>query len=278
MWLFFVCSFATLYYFCKFLLNTIKMKEQKFIAAFIIMMIFNQALIGQVVNIEKKRKDNANGFQGKIALGFHFLDNGKKVMQFTNAIDLQYKTGAHTILLINDLSLMTVDEESIVNSGFQHLRYNYTIRDSSFLTLEALGQHQYNPIKLLAQRFVVGAGPRFRLINTENIRLFIASPILYEYEKLSDTYATITRLFRLDIYLALSWQINQYFKISSISYYQPDLENFADYRISSETIFTFKVTDKLEFNTGFEANYDSDPPENIQKLFYYWRNKLSYSF
>jgi len=260
------------------MINIIKMKERKLIAIIITIMICSQTLLGQVVNIEKKRKEDANGFQGNIGLGFHFLDNGTKVVQFTNDIDLQYKTGAHTILLINDLSLMTVDDESIVNSGFQHLRYNYTIKDSSFFTLEALGQHQYNPIKLLVQRFIVGAGPRFRLINTENIQLFIAFPVFYEYEKLSDSNTTVTKLWRLDSYFAFDWQINKHLKIGSISYYQPALTNFMDYRISSETIFTFKITDKLEFNTGFEATYDSDPPEDIQKLFYYWQNKLSYSF
>ena len=254
------------------------MKRLKFIAVLMVIFMHSHGLISQVVNIEKKRKGNSDGFQGKISLGFHFFDNGKQVMQFTNAIDLQYKKRGHTVLLINDLALMTIDDESIVNSGFQHLRYNYTIKDSSFFTLEALGQHQYNPIKLLAQRFVVGAGPRFRIINTEKVNFFIASPVLYEYEKLSDSAATITRLLRLDAYLALRWQINEHFKIGSISYYQPSFINFNDYRISSETIFSFKITDKLEFNSGFEATYDSDPPDGIQNLFYYWRNKLSYSF
>ena len=127
------------------------MKREKIVILTILLLI-SQGIIGQVVNIEKKRKAGNDGFQGIVGLGFELLDNGKKVMVFTNNIDLQYKTGAHTFLLINDLSLMTVDDESIVNSGFQHLRYNYTIKDSSFLTLEILGQHQYNPIKLLSNQ------------------------------------------------------------------------------------------------------------------------------
>ncbi len=244
----------------------------------LIVILSSQLLIGQVVNIEKKRKKDAEGFQGRIELGFHFIDNGKKIMQFTNDIDLQYKKGAHTILLLNNLSLMTVDDENLVNSGFQHLRYNYTVKDSSFLTLELLGQHQYNPIKLLAQRFIAGAGPRFRLVNKEKVALVIGAPVLYEYERLSDSTETVTRLWRLDGYVAFRWQINKNFRIGTISYYQPAFEDFSDYRISSETEFSFKISDKLEFVTGFEATYDSQPPLEIQQLFYYWRNKLSYSF
>jgi putative salt-induced outer membrane protein YdiY len=244
----------------------------------IILILISKGINGQVVNIEKKRKASTDGFQGVIGIGFQLLDNGKKVMQFTNNIDLQYKTGAHTILLINDLSLMTIDDESIVNSGFQHIRYNYTIKDSSFLTLEILGQHQYNPIKLLSQRLIAGIGPRFRLSNTEKAMFYLGSPVLYEYEKLSDINTSITELIRLDMYASISMQLTKHLKLNSITYYQPDIKRFADFRISSETIFTFKITDKLEFNTGFEATYDSEPPDDIQQLFYYWRNKLSYSF
>ncbi|MCF6241347.1 MAG: DUF481 domain-containing protein [Bacteroidales bacterium] len=240
--------------------------------------IFWQSVDAQVVNVEKKRKGDKEGFQGKIGLGFQLLDNGKSVMQFNNNIDLQYRKGAHLILLLNDLNMMRVDDENIVNSGFQHLRYNYTIKDSSFLQIDAFGQSQYNSIKLLTQRFVAGLGPRFRLLNTDQARVYIGAPVMYEYEKLSDSLTTITRFIRLDVYASISWDITQSLKLKSITYYQPHISRFVDYRISSETIFSFKITDKLAFNTGFEATYDSEPPEDIQKLFYYWRNKLSFLF
>jgi len=235
----------------------------------------------QVVNVEKKRKGDDDGFLGKIGLGFQLLDNGSKVMQFSNNIDLQYKKGAHLILLLNDLNLMSVDNDNIVNSGFQHLRYNYTVKDSSFLQIEAFGQSQYNPIKLLTQRFVTGLGPRFRLLNSKKAKIYIAAPAMpamYEYEKLSDSLTTITRFVRLDLYASISWDITETLTLKSITYYQPHVSRFVDYRISSETNFSFKITDKLAFNTGFEATYDSEPPEDIQQLFYYWRNKLTFSF
>ncbi len=254
------------------------MEYKKILLTSIIFLILSSVINSQVVNIEKKRKDNAEGFLGAIGLGFHLLDNGSKVIQFTNDIDIQYRTGAHTILLINDLSLMSVDDENIINSGFQHLRYNYTIRDSSFFTFEALAQHQYNPIKLLARRFVLGAGPRFRIVDMKKVSLYMASPVFYEHESLSDSLSSSSKIWRLDAYITFKWQINENLKFGSITYYQPDFRDFRDYRISSESALTFKITDKLEFNTGYEASYDSDPPENIQKLFYYWRNKLSYSF
>lgn len=248
------------------------------IVPILLFLFFWQNINGQVVNVEKKRKGEDEGFQGKIGFGFQLLDNGKNVMQFNNNIDLQYKNGAHLFLLLNDLNMMRIDDENIVNSGFQHLRYNYTLKDSSFLQIDAFGQSQYNPIKLLSQRFVVGLGPRLRLLNHNEAKIYIASPVMYEYEKLSDSLTSISRFIRLDLYASITWDISESLTMRSITYYQPHISRFIDYRISSETIFSFKITDKLEFNTGFEATYDSEPPEDIQKLFYYWRNKLSFSF
>ena len=240
--------------------------------------LINSSVYGQVVNVEKKRKIETNGFQGTMTVGFEMFDNGSNIMQFNNTIDLQYKKNAHTLLLLNNLNFMRIDEENIMNSGFQHLRYNYTLKDSSFLTFELFGQHQYNPIKLLTQRLIAGMGPRFKLFDTPKAQIFVATPVMYEYEKLSDSLTSITRLIRLDFYTSIRWQLSKTLKMKSITYYQPHLSNFADYRISSETLFSFKITNKMAFSTGFEAIFDSDPPEDIQKLFYYWRNKLSYSF
>ncbi len=251
---------------------------KRIIINIITLLLISSNLNAQVVNVEKKRKGDQEGFQGKISLGFQILDNGKSVMQLSNNIDLQYRKGSHLILLLNDLNMMRVDDENIVNSGFQHLRYNYTIKDSSFFQLEAFGQSQYNPIKLLSQRIVAGFGPRFRLLNHPKAKIYFATPAMYEYEKLSDSLTTITRFIRLDIYASINWEITETLKIKSITYYQPHVSRFKDYRIASETVFSFKISDKLAFNTGFEATFDSEPPEDIQRLFYYWRNKLTFAF
>ncbi|NJO87617.1 MAG: hypothetical protein HC831_00640 [Chloroflexia bacterium] len=114
---------------------------------FILFFVLVPSISAQVVNIEKKRKGDKDGFAGALSFGINLMDNGKNISQFQNNIDLQYKNEASTFILLNDLNLIRVDEDDLVNSGFQHLRYNYTIKDSSFLTIEAFMQHQYNTIQ-----------------------------------------------------------------------------------------------------------------------------------
>jgi len=238
----------------------------------------SQLSIAQVVNIEKKRKGNEDGFAGLIGLGFYLIDNGKHISQFKNTIDLQYKKGPHTFILLNDLSLMTVDDDNLINSGFQHFRYNYTIKDSSFVTIEAFAQHQYNAIKLLEKRILAGFGPRFRVINADKVLFFMGLIGMYEYEQLTDSLRTKTELIRLGSYMSFNWDIAENLSFNNITYYQPAFQRFTNYRISSETNLQLKITRSLSFKIGLQTNYDSNPPENIQKLFYYWENALSYEF
>jgi putative salt-induced outer membrane protein YdiY len=254
------------------------MLRKKFGVIGLILCLFGQITIAQVVNVEKKRKGDENGFAGIIGMGFFLIDNGKHITQIKNEIDLQYKSGPHTFILLNDLSLMTVDEDDLINSGFQHIRYNYTIKDSSFITIEAFAQHQYNAIKLLKKRFLAGAGPRMRLLHSQKLSCYLGLIGMYEYEELTDSLNTISEFARLGSYLSLYWGITNNLAFNNITYYQPAFEYLNNYRVSSETTFQLRITKSLSFKIGLQTNYDSNPPENVQKLFYFWENSLSYEF
>lgn len=238
----------------------------------------SESIIAQVINVEKIRKQNEDGLKGTISIGFFFIDNGKKISTFKNLIEVQYDKGPHTYILINDLSLMRVDKDNLINAGFQHLRYNYTIKDSSFFTIETFFQHQYNTIKLLKKRLLFGIGPRFRLLNTPKSLIYIGTLGMYENETLSDSAETRRSIMRLGSYLSFKWDILKNLSFSNITYYQPAFTDFKNFRLTSETGFQLKITDSFSFKTGFQVNYDSKPPENVQKKFCNWENELIYNF
>jgi len=256
---------------------------KNFILFFVFQILFSYSAYNQVVNVEKKRKTNKDGWQGSIALSLQMEQNTKQILSGSNKMDLQYQHKQHLILFLNELSLLQVNkEEALVNTGFQHLRYNYTVRDTGYLTWEFLVQHQYNKVKLLQTRFVAAAGLRLRLINNEKVRLYIAALPMFEYEKLTDDFASIVRLFRLDSYLSFSFLINENLSFRHIMYVQPSFNDFADLRIAGESNLNFKISKRLSFKLGFNLSYDSQPPVKegviIQDLFYKLSNTLVYSF
>jgi len=227
----------------------------------------------QIVNIEKKRKQK-DSFQATIGLNFNIKENGSRILELKNNIDLQYSYKAHNIILLNNIKLLSVDNGSLINNGFQHLRYNYTIKDSSFITLEAFGQHQYNEQKLLKKRMIAGGGPRFRILKNKRASWYFAPLAMYEYEQLSDGENTEIKLFRLDAYTNLSLQLSKTISFNLITYYQPDFGNFNDYRVSGESGLSFHINKYLSYAVNYAFDYDNQPPEEVQNTFWYFKNSL----
>ncbi len=244
----------------------------------VIIFTLSANLCGQVVNIEKKRKGNQDGFAGVIKFGFDIVENNKHIVKFKNVIDLQYKKASHVWIFINDIKLMQVDDNKLVNDGFQHLRYNYTFKDSSFLTFEAFTQNQYNTVKQIEKRFLAGAGLRYRIVNTDKMSVYLATLGMYEYEKRSNADKEILETARLTSYVSMSWDILDNLSFKHISYYQPSFKNLNNYRFASESSFNIKITSMLFFKTAINLTLDSHPSEGVNRTFYVLENALQFKF
>lgn len=249
------------------------LKNISFIVCFVCLL---GSLSAQVVNIEKKRKkDKESGIQGNFDLSFNLIQASSEIIQAKNNIKLQYYKKKHTALFFNDISLSQIDGNKYLNDGFQHFRYNYDLIGNAVIA-EAFVQHQYNTIKKLEKRFLFGAGPRFKLADTDTFRLFVGPLSMFEYELLDND--SITRKYRMSFYVSLSYSFNELLNFNHISYYQPNYNDFSDFRLSGESSLNIKVTDKLALKVSFNIAYDATPPPGVNDLFYTWLNGLSYSF
>ncbi len=246
----------------------------------ILLLVLNTAsgeVFAQLVNIEKDRKEQKEGFQGNASLSITLTQNITSIFQISNQINLQYHKDPHTVLLLNTIGLMQVDGDNLINNGFQHLRYNYEVTPD-FLTLEAFTQHQYNTIRLLQRRFLLGAGPRLKVLGGESFAIFLAPLVMYEYEQLSNDQQTLTRKFKGDFYLSGSVQLGDRLFFSHTTYYQPDFAAFNEFRLASDTSLEVKVSEQFSLQVGFDYLYDSHPPQDVPNTFYTLRNGLKYSF
>jgi putative salt-induced outer membrane protein YdiY len=233
-------------------------------------------LHAQVINTEQKRAfQKQDGWVGSADLGFGLTQNTRLILQASSRITAQYHKNKNTLLLLNDLSLLKVDRNSIQNSGFQHVRYNYQFR--KYLIPEAFVQAQYNQVWKLDLRFLVGAGPRFQLIGNDSNRVFVGTLAMFEYEKV-DGGAQYNRAIRSSSYLSMGIGLNKKLTFESITYYQPLFKRLSDFRLSSESSVRAMITKHLAFKTSFALNYDSRPPDGLTKLFYSFQNGLTYKF
>ncbi len=232
----------------------------------------------QLINIEKKRVLGKSGISGSVTLGGSWTENVRRIVAFENNVALQYSNKAHTVMLFNDIDIIQVDDADLANHGYQHLRYNYTFRDSGAVTLELFGQHQNNKIKKLDVRIISGGGFRFRLIDTDNFYMYFAPLVMYEHEEFNDEEQRRFDYFKLDAYLVMNLKFNGTLNFNTITYYQPAFEDWSRYRISHDTGLDIPLIKNLKFRASFNFTYDSYPGEGIPELFSKFKNSIKYTF
>lgn len=255
----------------------IKKPGAGYILTLILLLSIPDDLCAQLVNIEKSRKEAEPGLQGHVDLNLMLTQNTRQIFETGTSAHLQYTKDRHMILVLNSIGFMRVEGDNLINQGFQHLRYNYSPGEG-FITAELFTQHQYNSIRLLQRRFLLGGGPRFRLFENTGLGVYIAPLVMYEQELLNDEDNTRKDRFKGDLYVSVTWAVDEKINFSHTTYYQPDFALMREFRLSSETGLELSLNDKFSFLVTFNLAYDSTPPMDIPGLFYTLKNGIKYDF
>ncbi|MEX1190677.1 MAG: DUF481 domain-containing protein [Brumimicrobium sp.] len=230
-----------------------------------------------VVNTENNRLDSiSDGFSGNIELGLNFVQNINNVFQTQNASQFQWKKNKHNIMSVNALNLTVFNDSKILNDGVQYLRYSYDL--NKLLDIETFGQAQYNEIIKIKGRYLMGLGVRLHILDVykDSVNLHFGMHYMREYEE--ETTLKINRHHRINNVLSFGWPINDKIDLNFISYYQPDVQNFKDFRVSTEASIQIEILKRLTFKYSMAWFYDENPPEGINRVFYNIRNTLLFDF
>lgn len=230
----------------------------------------------QVINIEGKRfLNDTNGWVGNADFTFNVIQNTQQVLSFSNTLRVQYQKNRSRFILLNDLNFIKAGNTNFVNSGYQHFRYNYKI--NTHVTMEAFTQTQYNPVLKLDFRYLLGAGPRFKVLKKENARIYFATLYMYEYDDVVNDAVNLYE-HRISSYITFSFSLFKTVEINSTTFYQPNLEYMNDYRIANDTGLELHINKHLNFKSTFNLLYDTKQPKGIPDLVYSFRNGLSLKF
>jgi len=251
---------------------------KKIVVVFLFICLINTPIsTAQVVNIEGQRfVTDKDGWKGDYNLGFTFGKQAEKFFAFSNTAHAQYKTKNHLIILLGNVDILKSSKDNIVNTGFFHFRHNFKIKD--WLRWEEFTQIQYNKLNGIRLRYLLGTGPRFKVVQLERFKTYIGTLYMLEYEINTNKTQKIWQG-RFSGYLSFSLRPIKAVEIISTTYYQPRIDKTKDYRISSENALDFKITKVLTFGLNFGLNYDSRPPEGaVTKLTYKFENKIKVNF
>jgi putative salt-induced outer membrane protein YdiY len=231
----------------------------------------------QIVNVESLRRiSDSSKWSVSGSLDVGLIKNTSSIFRVNNRIRLQYNSKNNVYLFINDLNLQKIEDNSFVNRGTQHLRYNRKLGER--IKFEAFAQSQYDAVSNIKFRGLLGIGPRFKLSKNKNFRYYLGTLLMYEIEEALDNSIEILRDLRGSTYFSCSLYPLDNLSIVSTTYYQPLLKQFSDFRISNETSVAFRIVKNLAFKITFIYNFDAEPIVNIPKVQYELTNGLIYSF
>jgi hypothetical protein len=247
---------------------------------FLLLLLGHSELLGQIVNIEDRRLDyDSSGWFGQLDLGGNYTRNSNEVLSINGGIRLdRVAKNDDQWLFIIDYRVVRANGNNFLNAGFSHFRYGKPIND--WIQWETFSQVQYDQKIQLSLRWLLGSGPRIKLVEGEEGAVFFGLLYMYEYDELSNIALTF-RDHRLSSYLSLAWKVSPNFSVNNITYYQPRLTQFNQTRLSSSTNLVVGLTKKLKFTTRFNMTYDArinDVFPEVPELTFNWVNGLRLGF
>ncbi|MCW5518667.1 DUF481 domain-containing protein [Aureitalea sp. L0-47] len=231
----------------------------------------------QILNAESLRKvTDTSGFSGSISASLALKRNVNDFVTISSDIHLQYKMNKHLVLFKNDIAFQKIEGQDFDNSFIIHFRYNYRFHDR--IAWEVFLQGQYNKINLIDYRRLAGIGPRFKLTTSEKYKFYLGILAMYEHEKVTDGITPIQEDIRGSSYLSFSLYPTDNITIISTTYYQPRIDKFSDYRISSQSSLLVMLFKNFALNTSYTFTYDVFPAVGIPNSQYDFSTGLTYSF
>ncbi len=214
-------------------------------------------LSGQV-NIEKQRLSlDKNGVHLSVDYAVTWLSGNSQLFstQITPSVVLRH--GRLTSFLLSDYSRIVSSASSISDKGFMHLRFVYFVRQT--WQPEVFVQAEYNKSRLLDGRYLAGGGIRW--VPTEHFKAGLS--MMEEKEILTDGPTVDTA--RLSSYVNLQETSTQKrINVNAVSYLQPALTNFHNYRLILEGKISITLSEHFSFFTRVTGRYDSEPYSGLK--------------
>ena len=255
------------------------MKRLKFLVL-ILILVYSENNFSQV-NTEQYRKDSVKlGFTGNLNFeavaitgntDFQLLDIGGR---------LNYNYGDDYTFLVLDAGYGWESGDPFVGQLFAHLRH--VITPSDFYQFELFTQYDNNKKRLLLNRELMGGGIRLRLLTGDDFKFRFAVAYMFEAEDYdlpaSSNHGNSTKAHRMSSYLTFNYDLQENLSFVSVTYYQPKLDSWDDYKIVSENALNIDAGKLVDLYIKFNVRYDSFPPDGIKKTDTTTKMGISFKF
>lgn len=226
----------------------------------------------QLLNVESVRANaDSAGWHGELEFDLSLNRYNERVFEFTNESNLSYFTEGHAYMLLNKLKFVNLDGNSLISSGYVHLRS--TLLRNGRLSPEIFVQYQYNNNLGLNNRALVGAGVKYRFYRTDAWQASVSTALMYEFEEwqLAGQPSLKNKFVKTTSNIRLIGEFSDNATFLLVGYYQARPDQFFEARSILESKLKMDLSKRIAVSIGFVASYDAKPIIDIP----YWTYELN---
>lgn len=244
----------------------------------------------QILNAEAFQSQNepTQKWKGQTAFGFNLDKQSTLIYSMFTDVDVSYRIKNKSLLSASRLRVTGTDDDLLLNGGFVHFR----LRDNTgkLLLVEHYTQYQWDGVRGLKNRYILGTNLRQRLQHDSLGSLYAGFGTFYEFEQWGfsavpnqrrplDLSDVNKNLLKFNLYIRFFRQITPSVRFGSTFYYQARPEYFfGDYRLAGNLELIFQVSRNFEFRLNYDGIYDTAPIVPIDNFYFTLANRFVYRF
>ena len=211
------------------------------------------------------------GWSGSVDGSYGASGGNTDLSTFMGSARLQWKGASHIGRLIGAGKRTTNNGTETARSTLGHLRHNYMLSDR-WATVAFL-QLQENPFQRLDERFLAGLGGRWRAVKGKSTLIYLGATYMFEKELIQGE-DDFDQASRLSTFASLELELRQGVFVDFLAFYQPKFDDLADWRAYGEVRLEVELIGSLSLFTGYNLQYDSQPPAGVEETD--WNTKTGF--
>jgi hypothetical protein len=247
-------------------------------------------LPAQIVNIDRLSRDTTppKPWNVQVSMQIDMDEQKNNIFDEDGSFEIAHQLKRNTAILAGISELVTGGpQNNVLNYG--SLQFRDRILPAHKLHPEFFAQYQFDEVKGLRHRALVGLNARYVVKDEGTFRLFAATGLMYEYEDWdykgvlliseipSGAPDVIKRLVKSTSYARVSKSISDKVDMSLVVFYQARPEYFfKQHRIAEYCQFNFAISSYFSLTLEFDSIYDTDPVVPIKKFYFSFNQGLTF--
>lgn len=227
------------------------------------------------MNIESIRQNSKEGTQGELGLKVNGqTGNSEKLTGEFSTLTLK-RVERNEILGAGKYRYGESRKVKDAHEGNLHARYTRYLDD--WKGIESFAQTEFDEFKMLKRRDLLGAGLRTVLSKNKANALYLGTGAFYEHEDFKDRIPSEETV-RGNLYLSFVRTFSDHVSGTLISYYQPSIESFRDFRVQIDSSLHVRLADSLSLTIEYDLQHDSEPAPGVKPTDTTYMTGLAYKY